>query len=269
MAFTPFDFNEAISQRRDHASEGLRHGSPVVAIGCEEGLVLLTVRRTQRKVFEIYDRIIYSAIGNQSDIEAVRLGAVDLAAREGFERSPDDVTAQRLVGFSLSPALKEVFRDQFRSPSIIRAMFGEMAETPADDVVFVLNYDGEFAMHRHRAAIAGSQDAEDAMLDALQALKAGPPMAEALPVALRAWGIGVAALTNDGPDDDQTGPGSIESRVDDTLRERLAHASVEVGILNRRVTRDTRFRLLGPDETDFLVAPYAAPAAGKRPEKGD
>ena len=30
MAFTPFDFNEAIAQRREHAREGLRYGSPVV-----------------------------------------------------------------------------------------------------------------------------------------------------------------------------------------------------------------------------------------------
>ncbi|MBM3495400.1 MAG: 20S proteasome subunit A/B, partial [Armatimonadetes bacterium] len=117
MGFTPFDFNEAIAQRRDHAQEGLRFGSPVVGMSREEGLVLVTVRRSQRKVYEIYDRLIYSAIGNQSDIEAIRLGAVDLAAKEGFERSPDDVTAQRLVGFSLSPALKEVFRDQWRAPS--------------------------------------------------------------------------------------------------------------------------------------------------------
>src|ERR1044071_3451923 len=104
--YSPFDINEAVAHRKEFVEEGLRGGSPVVGMSYNGGLLLLTVRRTQRKVYEIYDRQMFSAIGNQSDIENVRLASINMAHQEGFERSPDDVSTQRLVGFSLSPALK-------------------------------------------------------------------------------------------------------------------------------------------------------------------
>lgn len=257
MAFTPFDFNEAIAQRRDHALEGLRHGSPVVGLSLDAGLVLLTVRRTQRKIYEIYDRLIYSAIGNQSDIEAVRLGAVDLAAREGFERSPDDVTAQRLVGFSLSPALKEVFRDQWRAPSVIRAIFGELGPKPEDDVFFVLNYDGEFSQHAGAAAIAGTHEAEERMLNHLRKcmdrLGATPPgvdsdalLTSALAEALRAWAVGLIALREQ-PDREEDEAAEDPALVVAALKEELATGRVEAGILDRATKREAKFAMVAPD----------------------
>src|SRR5947207_3395097 len=154
MAYTPFDFNEAIGHRKDYIEERLREGSPVVGISFDSGLALLTVRGTQRKIFEVYDRLIFGGIGNQSDIEAVRVAAIDVAHREGFERSPDDVTAQRLVGFALSPPLKRVFGDLAIAPAVIRALFGELGRTPEDDLFFVLNYDGEFTQMHGFAAVA-------------------------------------------------------------------------------------------------------------------
>lgn len=259
MAFTPFDFNEAIHQRREHAEEGLRYGSPVIAVSCQEALAVLTVRRTQRKVFEIYDRLIYSAIGNQSDIEAVRLAAVDLAAREGYERSPDDVTVQRLVGFALSTALKEVFRDQFRAPSVIRALFGELGDTPDRDVFYVLNYDGEFSAHSGVAVVAGTRRAEEAVRDALEALGAAPRIADALPKALEAWALGYIVQAERDRDEGETSAADTSSaRLAQTLREELAHARVEVGILDRLSTREARFRLYAASETEPLVAPYTS-----------
>ncbi len=255
MGFTPFDFNEAIVQRRDHALEGLRLGSPVVGLSLRRGVLLVTVRRSQRKIYEIYDRLMYSAIGNQSDIEAVRLGAVDLAAREGFERSPDDVTAQRLVGFSLSPALKDVFRDQWRTPSVIRAVFAEMGRTPDDDAFFVLNYDGEFSQHAGLVAIAGTADAEAAMrealtewLDAAASGNGGPELEPAVAAALRAWAVGVAALNDREPDEDEASSGA--ARASAVLREELKSGRVEAGLLDRATPRDSKFSLVSAEVLD-------------------
>jgi len=260
MAFTPFDFNEAINQRREHAEMGLRYGSPVVGVSCQEAVALLTVRRSQRKVFEIYNRLMYSAIGNQSEIEAVRLGAVDLAAREGYERSPDDVTIQRLVGFALSPALKEVFRDQFRAPSVIRALFAELGDAPQDDLFYVLNYDGEFAAHTCYAVVAGARDAEDAMLAPLRLVDRTTSLTEALQAALRSWAIGVAMQDRVGTGDDVDRDHEFaEADVAAVLRDELANARVEIGILDRLSSREMRFRLFGPDEMEPLVAAYTGP----------
>src|SRR5579859_276481 len=137
--YTPFDINEAVAHRKEYVEEGLRSGSPVVALSYEGGLLLLTVRRTQRKIFEIYDRQMFSAIGRQSDIENVRLAAIQNAHQEGFERSPDDVTLQRMIGFALSPALKKAFGDQMYVPVVIRALFAELGRRPEADSFFVLN----------------------------------------------------------------------------------------------------------------------------------
>src|SRR5258706_4654760 len=170
--FSPFDFNEADRHRRDHVEDRLREGSPIVGISFDAGLLLLTVRQTQRKVFEVYDRLVYSAIGHQSDIEAIRVGSINFAHQEGFDRSPDDVTAQRLVGFQLSPPLKRLFGDQFNAPAVIRAIFGELGTTPAEDAFFFLNYDGEFTQAHTFTAIAGTPEAGDRM--SLLLLGVGP-----------------------------------------------------------------------------------------------
>ena len=81
-----------------------------MGLSYDKGVLLFTVKRTQRKIFEIYDQLMYSAIGNQADVEAVRLAAIDFAHQEGFHRSPDDVSIQRLVGFAISPPLKRSLR---------------------------------------------------------------------------------------------------------------------------------------------------------------
>ncbi len=104
--YSPYDFNQSIAHRAEYVEERLKAGSPVVGLSYEQGVLLFTVKRTQRKVFEIYDQIMYSAIGNQADVEAVRLASIDFCHQEGFARSPDDVSVQRLVGFAISPPLE-------------------------------------------------------------------------------------------------------------------------------------------------------------------
>lgn len=68
-----------------------------------------TVKRTQRKVFEIYDELMYSAIGAQADVEAVRLAAIDFAHQEGFARSPDDVSISVLWALQFRPRSNALF----------------------------------------------------------------------------------------------------------------------------------------------------------------
>jgi proteasome alpha subunit len=51
--YTPFDFTELISHKKDYCEDRLREGSPVVGVAYQGGSLLLTVRRSQRKVFEV------------------------------------------------------------------------------------------------------------------------------------------------------------------------------------------------------------------------
>src|SRR5215471_1439847 len=116
MSYSFYDWNNSLQQRNEYVEDRLKDGSPVVAVSYDGGILMLTIRSAQRKVFEIYDRLIMGAIGKQSDIESLRIAAIDTAHREGFERSPDDVSIQRLVGFSLSPAIKKIYNDQSAIP---------------------------------------------------------------------------------------------------------------------------------------------------------
>lgn len=263
--YTPFDINEAVAQRRDYVEEGLRSGSPVAGIRYEHGLLLLTVRRTQRKVYEIYDRQMFSAIGRQSDIENLRLSAIQTAHQEGFERSPDDVTLHRLVGFTLSPTIKRAFGDPMYMPIVIRAIFAELGRTSDHDCFYTLNYDGEFRSLKSAAVIAGSSEAEELMLDSIGVIEQGLSSKEAAHIALKAWIIGMREalkVRTREIDIDKDLPNPLR-KLDDLeeekalLQEELKTGSVEIGLLERRSNKEPCFRLFSEEEAasiahDFL-----------------
>jgi len=95
MIEEPYRWVEAIATRRDYIEMQLATGSPVVALGYDAGILLLTVG--QQKLFEIYDRIALGAIGHPGDIERLRMAAIELASTEGFTRSAADVSLRRLA----------------------------------------------------------------------------------------------------------------------------------------------------------------------------
>ena len=138
--------------RAEYIEERLAEGSPVVALSCREGVLMATVRGTQRKLFEVYDRLAFAALGQQADIEALRLSAIDFAHAEGFARSPDDVTIGRVVA-ALSPAVKKAFGDSLAAPLVVRALFAEVGATPETDHFYALGYDGEFRAFRRLAVM--------------------------------------------------------------------------------------------------------------------
>lgn len=227
--YSPYDFNQSIAHRAEYVEERLKSGAPVVGLSYDNGVLLFTVKRTQRKVFEIYDQLMYSAIGAQADMEAVRLAAIDFAHQEGFTRSPDDVSIQRLVGFAISPAIKRTFSDPMTSPHVLRAIFAEVGKTPEQDAFFILNYDGEFSNSSHFAFAAGSTAAEDAMRAELEKHTDVPDLPTALDRARNAWRAGAA-----GTGDEAT----------DALEEALKEGSIEAAILERNTPRESKFRLL-------------------------
>jgi proteasome alpha subunit len=261
--YTPFDFSEAVGHRRDYIDERLREGSPVVGLATSAGLLIVTVRRSQRKVYEIYDRHMFSAIGNQSDIEAIRLASINMAHQEGFERSPDDVSMHRLVGFTLSPAIKKGFGDPMVVPFVLKALFAEASTGTGTDCFYVLNYDGEFRRSENAAVAAGTSSAEDKMLARLGDLERMPtlPLEDALTLALRAWCAGAREALQQSAigrrDDDDISPlktvdGDEADRV--FLRDELKDAVIEAGLLERKPGRDVRFRLLTKAEIEAAAA---------------
>jgi proteasome alpha subunit len=242
---TPYDFQENLQQRAQYIRNRLRAGSPVIGISYDNGILLLALKRRGRKVYEVYDRLMFSAIGNQADVENLRLAAIDFAHQEGFVRSPDDVTIQRVVGFALSPALKKAFGDPLTTPFVARALFAELHDAPERDQFYTLNYDGEFLPYERFAAIGGTQTAEEQAMRYLEAqLTRLPTLESALPIALTAWGIAYEAAQQEDVD------AVSEDAARNRLREMLGEAQVEVGVLERQTLRENRFRLLAQEQLE-------------------
>ena len=266
MSYSLYDWNQSVQQRNEYVEDRLKDGSPIVAASYDDGILMLTVRGTQRKIFDVYDRLMMGALGKQSDIESLRLAAIDVAHKEGFERSPDDVSIQRLVGFSLSPAVKRVYNDQQSVPLTVRALFAEMNRGPEQDHFFVLGYDGEFRAQERCAVAAGTAYAEDQATDSLRDARPAT-MEDALRAALTAWGIGRSRLAPRSeeeeaefdPLDGQAAAGGMTTSDDPAvaIREALKDKGVvEAAILNRNSARETKFRLLKDAEMEAVLAEY-------------
>jgi len=61
---TPYDWQEGIGNRAQYIEGKLKLGSPVLAVSIEAGIVAFTMRRQTRKIFEVYDRLLFSAVVN-------------------------------------------------------------------------------------------------------------------------------------------------------------------------------------------------------------
>jgi proteasome alpha subunit len=145
MTEEPYRWLEAITNRREYIEDQLTPGLPAVALSAGPGILLLTIKTSTPKLFEIYDHLALATVGHPADIERVRQTAIDAAHLEGFARSPNDVTARRLVSYNLSPALKAAFEQIFAAPLLFRGILAELGATAADDALWRVDYDGSFS----------------------------------------------------------------------------------------------------------------------------
>ena len=247
---TPYDWNESVRNRMEFVEERLKSGSPVIGARYSGGLLLVTLRGTQGKTFEIYDRIAMSAIGAPSDVEAVRIAALDFAHQEGFARSPDDVTVNRLVSFAISPALKKAFGDAWSAPLVFRGVFAEAGAAPEHDRFATLNFDGNFAYSSSFAVAAGTIPAEEAASEVLGALSPDASLQETLRASLEAWAVGrKIAVSGIDPDteEDENGEKPGVSPWEELAGDR-AQLTVEAAVLERNESGDITFRILADDE---------------------
>jgi proteasome alpha subunit len=258
MIEEPYRWVEAIANRREYIEDQLRRGSPVVALDFADGLLLLTVSRETRKVFEVYDRVAFAALGHPADIERMRLVAIDLAHIEGFNRAVADVSLRRLVNFGMSPALKTAFEEVFSAPHIVKILLAELGYEPAQDSIVKLDYDGSLArseieMKESFDVLAGTADAQKAMLDYLVEQNGNQrrSLEDALKLAAKTWAVGMdTAEHHEGKQDDE--PEKREIDPEKVLKEHLKSRHVEAAVLERSRPATKKFRLL--DEKEIRAA---------------
>lgn len=159
---TPYDWQEGIGHRADYVESKLAQGMPVLAVSLDDGILIYTRRRQVRKIYEIYDRLAFAAIGQQSDVESLRVAAIDFAHQEGFNRSEQDVTLQRVVT-ALSQPVKRAFADFASAPVTARGLYAEVGAKSSQDVYAILNFDGDFRTRSRWGFIAGDDVVREAI----------------------------------------------------------------------------------------------------------
>lgn len=223
---TPYDWQEGIANRAQYIEGKLKQGSPVLAVSIDAGILVYTMRRQTRKIFEIYDRLLFSAVGQQSDVEALRSAAVEFAHQEGYARSEQDVTIQRVVT-ALSNSVKKAFSDFQTSPLVARSVFAEIGETVDADVYYVLDYDGDYSITPGYALVAGAHDELEALRDRLVNFDRGASPETALETLKGIWLEAMAIIDDSRP-------------IDEIARD----LTPEALLLERSNARENRFRVL-------------------------
>ncbi len=253
MLDEPYRFSEAVSNRRDYVEDQLRDGSPVIGLTYGDGILLLTMGRGQKKLYEIYDRIAMGSMGHPTDIEKLRQAAVDLASVVGFNYSDADVTLQQIVHFGLGPAVKGMFDDFIRTPYIARILLAELDDDQQGSVFYTVDYDGSFATHEGYAAVGGSTEADRAMKQRLDAdHQPDASLQVALEVGLKAWSAGRSlGLQDEAAEEEETTVQDDE--IQRVLGEAVAEMTAEALVLNRSRSGKSKVQLLTSEEVKSAI----------------
>jgi proteasome alpha subunit len=150
----PYDWQDAMQNRVAYILNRIEKGAPVLAVSLDAGILIFTYRRQSQKIFEIYDRLGFAGLGQQSDIESIRVMAMEFAHKEGFTRSEQDVTVQRVVT-AVSAPIKKAFADFSYSPILAISLFAELGSSPEQDSFFVVDFDGDYHLHKHSVTLSG------------------------------------------------------------------------------------------------------------------
>lgn len=234
MTEEPYRWLEAIGNRREYIRDQLKGGTPVFAVSRVEGILLVGVGQKQSKVFEIYDRHAFAALGHPVDIERLRQAAIEAAHVEGFNRSARDVTLRRLISFSLSTMLKTAFEQIFAPPLIVESIFAELGEQPAQDSLVRLHYDGDH--HYETSGVLVAHHDLQAEAEAAEWLRKTLTSADKLPrvvgLCLSAW----QALVDGKKMADLSVPAEPPLQI--------PGKAVEAALLERQFARAVRYRAL-------------------------
>lgn len=234
MTEEPYRWLEAIGNRREYISEQMKGATPVFAVSRPEGILMLGVGIGHSKVFEVYDRHGFAALGHPVDIEKLRQAAIESAHIEGFNRSSKDVTLRRLISFALSTTLKNSFEQIFAPPFIVEAIFTELGESPDRDTMVRVHYDGN---HRYESsgvlvAAADRKMEADGTLWLREKLKPEDSVERVAGLCLLLWQAMVE------------GRNVAEVPVPDNPPMTIADKVVEAALIDRRVLGPVHYRPL-------------------------
>jgi proteasome alpha subunit len=154
---------------------------------------------------------------------------------EGFNRSPEDVTLRRLIGFALSPSMKNSFEQIFSPPIMVEAIFAELGASPEMDILVRIHFDGNHHYESSGVLVAYTDPKreKEAQEWLTQNLKAKDSLAAVANICYAAW----RTLTDDKP--------FAELKASENeLPAKLNGKVVEAALLDRKATSHVHYRTL-------------------------
>jgi proteasome alpha subunit len=168
VSFQPYvPPEQLIKDRSEFARKGIARGRSVVAIEYADGILFLAEHpsATLHKLSEIYDRIAFAGVGKYSEFEDLRISGVRLADLRGYSYGREDVTAKTLAN-AYSQALSTIFTTQMK-PYEVEVLVGQVGDTPAENELFHILYDGSVADQQGYVGMGGrSEDLTTQLKDA-------------------------------------------------------------------------------------------------------
>jgi proteasome alpha subunit len=185
MAFTPYVPPEQLMKdRSEYARKGIAKGRSVLALEYADGILFLAENpsATLHKVSEIYDNIAFAGVGRYSEFEDLRIAGVRLADLRGYSYGREDVTAKTLAN-AYAQALSGIFTQQLK-PYEVEILVGQVGDTPAQNELFHILYDGSVWDEKGYVAMGGR--AEDMATHVKEEWKEGLSADDAIRIGARA-----------------------------------------------------------------------------------
>ena len=150
---------QLMKDRADYARKGIARGRALVAVQYDDGIVLVAenTSNTLRKISEIYDRIGFAGVGKYNEFDQLRVAGVRAAELRGYQYSRNDVDARSLAN-QYAQVLGDVFSTMGPKPLEVELLVVEVADTPTNDRLFHILYDGTLLDERRFCVLGG--DAE-------------------------------------------------------------------------------------------------------------
>jgi len=225
---------QLMKDRADYARRNIARGRPVVVLGFEGGIAFVAGNpsRALHKVSEIYDRIAFAAVGKYNEFENLRVAGIRYADLRGYSYDRRDVTARGLAN-AYAQTLGTVFTTESK-PMEVEIVVAEVGQSPDDDQIYRLTYDGSVADERGFVAMGGQ--AEQISAGLAERWEPGLSLSAALVLAAEQLTSDAAAAASPGQD----GPAGVEQ--------------LEVAVLDRRRPRRA-FRRLAGSLLERLLSP--------------
>lgn len=133
---------QIMRDRAEYARKNISRGRNVVALSCADGVLFVAenVSSALHKLYELYDRIGFAAVGRYNEFENLRTAGVRMADLRGYSYDRRDVNAASLAK-AYAQTLGAIFSEQTKPFEVEICVAGVGVDAHADEL-YRLTFDG-------------------------------------------------------------------------------------------------------------------------------